>query len=73
MPLPAEAAAPIDDVAEASPALVGTAALLADDLGQAFGIPEMASLLGTDACDAGIGMNLGKAWSLRGPRNTASW
>lgn len=38
---PAEAAAPLDEVAEPGPSLVSAAALLTDELGQAFGIAEM--------------------------------
>lgn len=43
-PTPAEAAAPLDELAEPGPTLVEAAALLIDELGQAFGIPEMGQL-----------------------------
>lgn len=43
-PVPGEAAAPLDELAEPGPSLVATAALLIDELGQAFGIPEMGQL-----------------------------
>lgn len=43
-PWPAEAAAPLDELAEPGPALVAAAALLVDELGQAFGVPEMGQL-----------------------------
>ncbi|SCF29408.1 Putative DNA-binding domain-containing protein [Micromonospora viridifaciens] len=41
---PAEAAASLDDLAQPSPQLVQAAALLLDELGQAFGVPEMGQL-----------------------------
>ena len=43
-PAPSEAAVPLDDLAEPGPALVTAAALLVDELGQAFGVPEMGQL-----------------------------
>ncbi|MFC0504958.1 helix-turn-helix domain-containing protein [Micromonospora costi] len=41
---PAEAAASVDDLAQPGPALIEAAALLLDELGQAFGVPEMGQL-----------------------------
>ncbi|MFI8802747.1 helix-turn-helix domain-containing protein [Micromonospora chalcea] len=41
---PAEAAAAVDDLAQPGPALIEAAALLLDELGQAFGVPEMGQL-----------------------------
>lgn len=41
---PAEAAASLDDLAEEGPPLVATAAILADELGQAFGVTELGQL-----------------------------
>ncbi|MGC4750160.1 helix-turn-helix domain-containing protein [Micromonospora sp. DT201] len=38
---PAEAAVPLDDLAQPGPQLVEAAALLLDELGQAYGVPEM--------------------------------
>ncbi|MEU5934555.1 ATP-binding protein [Micromonospora sp. NPDC047187] len=43
-PRAAEADAPLDALAEAGPGLVAAAALLSNELGQAFGLPEMAQL-----------------------------
>lgn len=43
-PPPAEAAAPLDGLTEPGAELVAAAALLIDELGQAFGIPEMGQL-----------------------------
>jgi len=43
-PAPGEAVAPLEDIAEPSPSLVATAAILLDELGQAFGVPEMGQL-----------------------------
>lgn len=40
----AETAAALDDLAEAGPALISTAARLLDELGTSFGIPEMGQL-----------------------------
>ncbi|MCO1597419.1 ATP-binding protein [Micromonospora sp. RHAY321] len=41
---PAEAAAAVDDLAQPGPALIEAGALLLDELGQAFGVPEMGQL-----------------------------
>jgi len=43
-PPAAEAAASLDDLAEPGPVLVSVAAALADEIGQAFGVPEMGQL-----------------------------
>jgi Putative DNA-binding domain len=43
-PPPAETVAALDDIAQPGPALVSVAATLADELGQAFGMPEMPQL-----------------------------
>jgi hypothetical protein len=43
-PPPAEAAAELDDLAQAGPMLAAATALLVDDIGQAFGVPEMSQL-----------------------------
>lgn len=43
-PTPAEIAAPLDELAEPGPELVTAAALLIDELGQAFGIAEIGQL-----------------------------
>lgn len=40
----AEAAATVDDLAQPGPALVGAAALLLDEVGQAFGVSEMGQM-----------------------------
>ncbi|MFG3602491.1 AlbA family DNA-binding domain-containing protein [Micromonospora chersina] len=41
---PAEASAALDDLAQPGPQLIEAAALLLDELGQAFGVPEMGQL-----------------------------
>jgi hypothetical protein len=43
-PPPTEAAAELDSIAQAGPALVAATALLVDDIAQAFGVPEMGQL-----------------------------
>ena len=40
----AEAVVPLDDVSTPGPALITTAAVLVDEIGQAFGVPEMGQL-----------------------------
>lgn len=43
-PPPATAAAQLDDIAEFGPSLVSAAAILIDELGQGYGVPEMGQL-----------------------------
>lgn len=43
-PLPAETSASVDDIAAPTPDLVAVACRLADEIGQAFGVPEMGQL-----------------------------
>jgi hypothetical protein len=40
----AETAAPLDDLAQPCPGLIAASALLVDEIGQAFGVPEMGQL-----------------------------
>ncbi|MFI7661782.1 helix-turn-helix domain-containing protein [Micromonospora parva] len=41
---PAEASGSLDDLAEAGPGLIATAAILLDEVGHSFGVPEMGQL-----------------------------
>jgi hypothetical protein len=43
-PDPAETVATLDDLAESGPALVSVAARLVDELGHAYGVPEMGQI-----------------------------
>ena len=43
-PAPAESVAALDDLAQPGPELVIVAAALADEIGQAFGVPEMGQI-----------------------------
>src|SRR5258708_9442940 len=54
-PLAAEAAAELDDLAQPGPAFAAAGALLVNEIGQAFGVAEMASSPAMGSCDGPIG------------------